>query len=147
MSICESEVVIGQPPEVVMERWSELPSLAGRLGGVVVSPLSRRTSRWSVPVAVGRRLDLVVRVLGSTARDIVWSSTSGPEVAGRISFRPVGGQATAVRLRFEVLPHGVVERLAVAARLPEQAATSFLRAFKKVVEHDHGVADPSAAES
>lgn len=146
MSICETEVVVGQPPHVVAERWSALPTLPGRLGGVVVSPLSRLTSHWSVPTAAGRRLDLVVRILGRTARDIVWSTTRGPEVSGRVSFRPVGDDSTAVRLRFEVLPRGVLERVAVLARFPEHAADDFLQAFKKAVEDDRGVADPTEVD-
>ncbi len=146
MTICETEVVVGQPPEIVAERWSALPTLAGRLGGVVVSPLSRLTSQWSVPVAAGRRLDLVVRVVGRTARDIVWSTTRGPEVSGRVTFRPFGDESTAVRLRFEVLPHGVVERVAVLAGVPQHAAGDFLQAFKKAVEDDRGVADPTEVQ-
>lgn len=147
MTICESEVVVGQPPEIVLERWRALPTLAGKLGGVVVSPLSRLTSRWSVPVTAGLRTDLLVRVVGRTARDIVFSTRGGPEMAGRVSFRPVGDRSTAVRLRFEVLPHGMVERAAVLAGLPQHLAQDFLAAFKKAVEDERGVADPMEVAS
>lgn len=146
MSICESEVLVGQPPEVVAERWKALPSLAGRLGGVVVSPLSRLTSHWSVPITGGLRTDLFVRIVGRTARDIVWATTQGPELAGRVTFRPVGEESTAVRLRFEMEPRGVVQRVAVLAGMPQHAATEFLSSFKKAVEDDRGVADPSEVE-
>ena len=145
MTICESEVVVGQPPEVVAERWRSLPSLAGRLGGVVVSPLNRLTSHWSVPVTAGLRTDLFVRIVGRTARDIVWATTTGPELAGRVTFRPVGEESTAVRLRFEVEPHGVVERVAVLAGMPQRLAQEFLGAFKKAVEDERGVTDPGVA--
>lgn len=147
MTICETEVVVGQRPEIVAERWTALPSLAGRLGGVVVSPVSRGASHWSVPTAAGGRWDLFVRVVGRTARDVVWSTTRSPEVSGRVTFRPVGEGATAVRLRFEVLPHGVVERVAVLAGLPQQAAAQFLQAFKKAVEDDRGIDGPVPDEA
>ena len=143
MTICESEVVVGQPPEVVAERWRALPALAGTLGGVVVSPLSKVTSHWSIPVLGALRADLLIRVMGRTARDIVWSTTAGPALAGRVSFRPVGQESTAVRLRFEVTPHGAMERMAVLSGMPQHMAGEFLRAFKKAVEDDRGVADPT----
>ena len=147
MTICESEVVVGQPPEVVAERWKALPTMAGRLDGVVVSPLSRLTSHWSVPVTAGIRTNLFVRVVGRTGRDIVWSTTDGPELSGRVTFRPVGEDSTAVRLRFDMEPHGLGERLAVAAGRPQRLALDFLRAFKKAVEDDRGVVDPSEVAS
>lgn len=142
MTICESEVVVGQPPDVVSERWRALPALAGKLDGVVVSPLTKVTSHWSVPMVGGMRADLLVREMGRTARDIVWSTTAGPTIAGRVSFRPVGNESTSVRLRFEVEPHGAMERMAVLAGMPQHVAQEFLRAFKKAVEDDRGVAAP-----
>lgn len=143
MTVCESEIVVGQPPEVVVESWAHLRRLSGRLGGVVVSPLNDGASHWSVPVGGSWvRTDLFVRVMGRSENDIVWSTTAGPSLAGRVMFRPVGDESTAVRLRFQVEPHGVVERMAVLAGVPRHAADDLLAAFKKAVEDDCGVAAP-----
>lgn len=147
MTVCESEVVVGQPPDVVLDSWKQLPSMSGRLGGVVVSPLSDQTSHWSVPMGSIVRTDLFVRVVGRSPRDIVWSTTTGPALAGRVTFRPVGEESTAVRLRFDVEPHGVLERVAVMAGVPRHAADDFLAAFKKAVEDDEGVAAPGEVPS
>ncbi|HXV93708.1 MAG TPA: hypothetical protein VD813_10450, partial [Pseudonocardia sp.] len=78
-------------------------------------------------------------------RSVAWAATSGATNAGAVSFEPLGPGRTAVRLRLEFEPEGIVEKTADVLNVVGRRAEADLERFKRFVES--GAGDTGSGET
>jgi uncharacterized membrane protein len=132
-------VVVDRPVAEVWDDWTDTPALSRRLGeDIEVEPIADATTRWTLPLGASRHRIVVREIHTSSRREIVWLSLSGPRLAGRLSFRPLGARSTCVRLSVDFDPRNPVGWAADSLGVPDRAVERVLGRFKDSVEGGDG---------
>jgi len=131
MTLAAHAIVVDRPVDEVYDAWSDGPALSSRLGdGIEVEPLDDALTRWTVPWG-GVQHQIVVREIATAPRrEVVWMSVSGPRLAGRVSFLPLGGSSTSVRLSVDFDPRNPFGYLADTFGVPDRAVERVLHQFQ-----------------
>jgi uncharacterized membrane protein len=131
MTLAAHAIVVDRPVDEVYDAWSDRPALSLRLGdGIEVEPLDDALTRWTVPWG-GVQHQIVVREIATaTRRDVVWMSVSGPRLAGRVAFLPLGEGSTCVRMSVDFDPRNPLGYLADTLGVPDRAVERVLQHFQ-----------------
>ena len=126
----DREIVVNAPPERLYAIWRNFQNLPRLLSHVErVEVLSPTRSRWTLkaPVGISWEAELINDKLNEL---IAWRTVATRRVthAGSVTFEPVGGAATRVRVSLQYDPPGGRIGHAVAALFSADAGTQ--------VEHD-----------
>ena len=144
MTQAAHEIVVDRPVAEVYGEWADDRSLCGRFGDDIdVEAVAEATTSWTLPLAARRRRIVVREIESYDGRDIVWLSLSGPRLAGRVSFRPLGAGSTRVRLSVDFDPRNPLGRIAGSFGVPGRAVARVLERFKDSVEGERR--DPGRA--
>jgi uncharacterized membrane protein len=141
MTLAARAIVVDRPVDEVYDEWSDGATLSLRLGDLIeVEPIGDSLTRWTVPL-VGVQHQIVMREIRTSARrDIVWLSMSGPRLAGRVSFLPLGKDSTCVRLSVDFDPRNPLGYLADSLGVPDRAVERVLARFQESLAADFAAA-------
>jgi len=134
MTLAAHAIVVDRPVDEVYDAWTDRPALSLRLGdGIEVEPLADSLTRWTVPWGGAQHQIVVREITTSTRRDVVWMSVSGPRLAGRVTFLPLGDSSTCVRLSVDFDPRNPLGYLADTFGVPDRAVERVLHQFQASV--------------
>ena len=134
MTLAAHAIVVDRPVDEVYDAWTDRPALSLRLGdGIEVEPLADSLTRWTVPWGGAQHQIVVREIATATRRDVVWMSVSGPRLAGRVSFLPLGACSTCVRLSVDFDPRNPLGYLADRIGVPDRAVERVLTRFQASV--------------
>jgi len=129
------EVEVGAPLSSVYNQWTQFEEFPAFMEGVeTVEQLDETRLRWVAKVA-GKRAEWEAKILHQDPdRRIGWQSTDGKETIGVVTFDPVGGERTRIRLTMTYVPEGPLERAGSAVGLDNRRIRGDLQRFKQLIE-------------
>jgi uncharacterized membrane protein len=129
------EVDVGAPLSSVYNQWTQFEEFPAFMEGVeTVEQLDETRLRWVAKVG-GKRAEWEAKILHQDPdRRIGWQSTDGKQTMGVITFDPIGGDRTRIRLTMTYVPEGPLERAGSAVGLDTRRIRGDLQRFKELIE-------------
>lgn len=134
------EIEVDAPLSTVYNQWTQFEDFPEFMEGVeTVEQLDDTRLRWVAKVA-GKRAEWEAKILHQDPdRRIVWQSTDGKQTTGTVTFEPIGGERTRIRLAMTYKPEGSLERAGSAVGIDKRRVRGDLERFKELIE-SRGVA-------
>jgi len=116
-------------------QWTQFEEFPRFMEGVEsVEQLDDRNMRWHVEIAgVERSFDAEITEQTPDQR-VAWTSTSGPEQSGVVTFHPLDDDRTRVTLQMNFDPEGFTEEVGDKAGLVSARTKGDLKRFKEFIE-------------
>lgn len=137
MSTVDKTVTVDVPVRTAYDQWTQFESFPEFMEGVdSVQQLDDKRLHWKAEIAgVTREWDAEI-VDQTPDQRITWRSLAGTKNDGTVLFRtaPDNPAATAITLRLEYEPEGLVEKAGDLLNIVERRAQGDLDRFKEFIE-------------
>jgi uncharacterized membrane protein len=135
MSTIEQSIEVAVPVRTAYEQWTQFEEFPRFMEGVEdVRQIDDTHTRWRTKVA-GREKQFDAEITEQTPdQRIAWTSESGPEHAGVVTFHRLDDRRTKIMLQLDAEPEGVVEKAGDALGLLERRVKGDLERFKEMIE-------------
>lgn len=135
MSVIEATVEVDVPLRAAYDQWTQFEDFPGFMEGIEeVRQIDDTQLHWVARIA-GVRREWDARITEQIPDQLVaWTSTEGTRNDGLVTFEAVSAQRTAVTLRLDLEPDGVVETVGDALGVIETRARGDLDRFKAFIE-------------
>jgi uncharacterized membrane protein len=135
MSTIQESIDVEVPVRTAYNQWTQFEEFPKFMEGVVdVRQIDDTHTHWVVE-AGGTRREFDAEITEQTPdQRIAWNSTEGVDHAGVVTFHRLGDGQTRVMVQIDGEPHGLKEKAADAAGLPERRVRGDLERFKKMIE-------------
>lgn len=117
-------------------QWTQFEEFPHFMEGVEsITQVDDRNLRWNVDIAgVERTFDAEITEQ-TPAQRIAWTTRSGPEQSGVVTFHVLDEDETRVTLQMKFDPEGISEQVADKAGLVRMRTKGDLERFKEFIEH------------
>jgi uncharacterized membrane protein len=135
MSTIEQSIEVAVPVRTAYDQWTQFEEFPRFMEGVEdVRQIDDTHTRWRTKVA-GREKQFDAEITEQTPdQRIAWTSESGPEHAGVVTFHRLDDRRTKIMLQLDAEPEGVVEKAGDALGLLERRVKGDLERFKEMIE-------------
>ncbi len=135
MSQIEESIDVEVPVRTAYDQWTQFEEFPRFMEGVEeIRQLDDTRLMWRTKIA-GREKDFEARVTEQTPHErIAWTSETGAEHAGVVTFHRLGDDTTRVMLQMDVEPEGVVEKVGDTLGLVKRRVRGDLERFKAMIE-------------
>jgi uncharacterized membrane protein len=135
MSTVEKSVDVEVPVRTAYDQWTQFTSFPRFMEGVDrVDQLTDTRTHWVTSIGgVGREFDAEITEQSPDER-VAWTSLDGPKQAGLVTFHPLDGGRTTVRLHLEYEPDGLLEAAGDKLGLIGRRIEGDLGRFKDFIE-------------
>jgi uncharacterized membrane protein len=144
MSTITESVDVDVDVRTAYDQWTQFEDFPAFMEGVErIDQIDDTHLHWVVKVGpVTREFDATVTEQHPDER-VAWTSDSGPEHAGVVTFHRLSDHATRVTVQMDVDPDGFVEEIADKAGLLDRRTRGDLQRFKEFIERRGG--EPTGA--
>ncbi len=135
MATVEKTIEVDVPVETAYNQWTQFETFPQFMEGVEqVTQVTDTQLHWVAEIA-GKTKEWDAQITEQEPdRRIAWSSTSGAQNAGVVSFEPAGPNRARINLRLDVEPEGVVESSGAALGFLDRRVQGDLERFKQFIE-------------
>lgn len=135
MGSVTKSVEVNVPVRTAYNQWTQFESFPQFMDGVQeVRQLDDTRLHWRAKIG-GKEKEWDARISEQRPDErIAWTSTSGAENGGVVTFHRVGENMTRVTLQMEFDPEGFVENVGDALGVPERRVDGDLKRFKEFIE-------------
>jgi uncharacterized membrane protein len=135
MKTVEKYVEVQVPVEVAYQAWTRFEDFPRFMEGVEeVRNLGGNRYHWVAEIG-GKREEWDAEVTEKTENQrIAWTSTSGAENAGVVTFHRLSDTHCRVTLQLGYEPEGVIEAVGSAIGVPDRRIEGDLERFKELIE-------------
>lgn len=135
MSYVEHEIEVDVPLRVAYDQWTQFEDFPLFMEGVRgVKQLDDRTLEWTAEIAGQERTWKAVITDQTPDVRVAWKSVDGTPNAGAVLFKTVGPDRTAVTLRMEVEPDGLVDTVGDKLGFIDRRTRGDLERFRDYIE-------------
>lgn len=134
----EETIEVGVPVSAAYRQWTQFEDFPRFMEGIEeVTQLDDTLLRWAARIA-GKREEWEARITDRTPdRRVAWTSVSGKETDGEVTFQPSGSGRTRIHVSMSYRPDAL-DRVGGAMRLDDRRVRGDLRRFKELVETSAG---------
>jgi uncharacterized membrane protein len=135
MATFEVTVQVAAPIRAVYDQFTQFTLFNEFMEGVDrVEQRDDRTTHWVTSFGgVTREFDATITEQHPDER-VAWRSLNGPEQSGEVTFERVDDATTLVRLRLELAPEGLAERVGAALGVIGSRVRGDLARFRDFIE-------------
>lgn len=135
MANFEYSVDVNVPVSTAYNQWTQFETFPAFMEGVeIVTQLSDSRLYWRAEIA-GMDQEWYAEITEQTPdQRIAWTSTSGAQHAGVVTFHHIEDDVTRVMLQMEYDPEGFIENVGAALGIVESRMKSDLERFKNFIE-------------
>jgi uncharacterized membrane protein len=135
MANIEQSIDVEVPVRTAYDQWTQFEEFPRFMEGVEeVRQLDDTHTHWRTKVA-GRDKEFDATITEQTPdQRIAWTSDSGPEHAGVVTFHRIDDSHTRVMLQMDYEPEGVAEKVGDALGLVTRRVKGDLERFKALIE-------------
>ncbi len=135
MPTISNDIDIESPVRTVYNQWTQFEDYPAFMSGVQqVRQLADDKLYWDVKVG-GAERGFEARITEQIPDErIAWTSTSGPNHAGVVTFHRLDDDRTRVRLQLEWEPEGFVETVGAALQIDDAQVARDLHQFAHLME-------------
>ena len=135
MADINATIDVDRPISMVYNQWTQFEEFPRFMGAVEeVKQLDDTTLNWRASIA-GVEREWQARITEQIPDQVIaWTSTEGVKNSGRVSFEPLGEEATRVHLVLEVEPESLVDKIGEGIGLVESRAEDDLERFRDFIE-------------
>ncbi|WP_024874269.1 SRPBCC family protein [Saccharomonospora piscinae] len=135
MSTVMKAVDVDVPLSTAYNQWTQFESFPEFMEGVEqVRQLDDTHTHWVLQVGgMTREFDATITEQHPDER-VAWTSDSGPQHAGVITFHRLGANRTRVTAQMDIDPEGVLEKVADKSGLLEKRIDGDMHRFKTFIE-------------
>jgi len=135
MASVEKTIEVDVPVETAYNQWTQFETFPQFMESVEqVTQVTDTQLHWVAKVA-GKTKEWDAQITEQEPdRRIAWSSTSGAQNAGVVSFESAGPDRARINLRLEVEPEGPVESSGAALGFLDRRVQGDLERFKQFIE-------------
>jgi uncharacterized membrane protein len=135
MTDVSATIEIEQPVRTVYNQWTQFEEFPRFMDGVEeVRQLDDTTLAWRARIAGVERSWKARITEQEPDRAIAWTSIDGVGNSGRVSFEPLGSEATRISLSIDIEPEGVIETAGVELGIVQKRAREDLERFRDFME-------------
>lgn len=135
MSKFEQSMDVNVPVREAYDQWTQFETFPQFMEGVEeVEQITDTKLRWRARIA-GKEEEWDAEITEQQPdQRIAWTSTSGAQHAGVVTFHYIDAETTRVTLQIEYEPEGFVENVGDALNVVERRMKGDLERFKKFIE-------------
>ena len=135
MSTFEKSIEVDVPVSTAYNQWTQFEQFPEFMEGVEqVKQLDDKRLHWTAEIA-GVRREWDAEIVDQTPdQQIAWRATGGTRNDGVVTFRPVDGNRTEVKLRLDFEPEGLKEQAGDKLGFVSARVKGDLERFKKFIE-------------
>lgn len=135
MTTFEYSVDVNVPVRTAYNQWTQFEKFPAFMDGVEsVTQLTDSTMRWRAEIA-GNIQEWDAKIVEQLPdQRIAWTSTSGAEHAGAVTFHYIDDDTTRVMLQIDYNPEGFIENVGAALGVVETRMRGDLIRFKEYIE-------------
>lgn len=135
MGSVTKSIDVNVPVRTAYDQWTQFESFPRFMEGVQqVQQIDNTRLHWRAKIG-GKEQEWDAKVTEQTPdQRIAWTSTSGAENAGVVTFHRLGDEMTRVTLQMDFDPKGFVEHVGDAVGVPERRVDGDLKRFKEFIE-------------
>jgi uncharacterized membrane protein len=135
MATIQQSIDVEVPVRTAYDQWTQFEQFPQFMEGVEeVRQAGDTQTHWRTKVAgKEKEFDAVITEQTPDQR-IAWTSESGPEHAGVVTFHRLGDAKTRVMLQMDYEPEGVAEKVGDALGVVERRVKGDLARFKELIE-------------
>ncbi|MFC4003302.1 SRPBCC family protein [Prauserella oleivorans] len=135
MSTITKAVDVNVPISTVYNQWTQFESFPEFMEGVEeIRQLDPTHTHWVTKIGgVRREFDATITEQHPEER-VAWTSDSGPDHAGVITFHKIADGVTRVTAQMDIDPEGFAEKAADKAGVIEKRVDGDLQRFKQFIE-------------
>lgn len=139
MTTLEKTVTVDVPLSTAYNQWTQFETFPTFMEGVEeVRQLDDTHLHWKAEIA-GVRREWDAEIIDQTPDErITWRAVDGTRNDGTVSFRAEDPGHTAVTLRLDFEPEGIVEKAGDVLHLVQHRVSGDLDRFKEFIEHHGG---------
>lgn len=135
MSTILKSIDVQVPARTAYDQWTQFEDFPQFMEGVEsVQQLDDENLRWRADIG-GKTLEWTARITEQIPdKRIAWTSTSGAQNAGVVTFHRLSDDTSRVTLQLEYEPEGVVENVGSMLGVLDSRAQGDLERFKEFIE-------------
>ncbi|HZQ35770.1 MAG TPA: SRPBCC family protein [Dehalococcoidia bacterium] len=135
MGSVTKSIDVNVPVRTAYDQWTQFESFPRFMEGVQqVQQLDNTRLHWRAKIG-GKEKEWDAKITEQAPdQRIAWTSTSGAENAGVVTFHRLGDDKTRVTLQMDFDPQGFVENVGDAVGVPERRVEGDLKRFKEFIE-------------
>ncbi|HEU4529111.1 MAG TPA: SRPBCC family protein [Actinomycetota bacterium] len=135
MSTIRESIDVHVPVRTAYNQWTQFEEFPRFMEGVEqVRQVSDSYLEWTAEM-LGQRRTWAARITEQEPdRKIAWVATEGEDIAGTVTFEPVGDDASRVHLEMRYEPQDTAEKVGDAMKLVERRTKGDLQRFKEFIE-------------
>ena len=135
MAHVEKSITVNVPLRTAYSQWTQFREFPRFMEGVEeVRQLGDKRLHWRATIA-GKEEEWDAEIIEQTPdRAVAWRSISGAPNGGTVTFQPAGADSTAILLRLEYEPQGLVENVGDALGIVSRRVEGDLQRFKEFIE-------------
>jgi uncharacterized membrane protein len=135
MAEITQSIDVGVDVRTAYNQWTQFEEFPLFMEGVEkIEQVDDKNLRWDVEIAgVERSFDAEITEQTPDQR-VAWTSRSGPEQSGVVTFHQIGDDQTRVTLQMRFDPEGIAEQVADKTGLVNMRTKGDLERFKEFIE-------------
>jgi len=135
MASVTKSIDVDVPVTTVYDQWTQFEEFPRFMEGVEkITQLDDTHTRWKTSIGgVEREFDATITEQHPDER-VAWTSTSGPEHAGVVTFHRLSDTQTRVTVQLEWSPEGLVEKAGSVLQADDRRVAGDLERFKAFIE-------------
>ncbi len=135
MGSVTKSIDVNVPVRTAYDQWTQFESFPRFMDGVQeVRQLDNTRLHWRAKIG-GKEKEWDAKITEQTPdQRVAWTSTSGAENAGVVTFHRLGDETTRVTLQMDFDPQGFIESVGDAVGVPERRIEGDLKHFKEFIE-------------
>jgi len=135
MGSVTKSIDVNVPVRTAYDQWTQFESFPRFMDGVEqVQQLDNTRLHWRAKIG-GKEKEWDAKITEQQPdQRIAWTSTSGAQNAGVVTFHRLGDDQTRVTLQMDFDPEGFVENVGDAIGVPERRVEGDLKRFKEFIE-------------
>ena len=135
MARFEYAIDVNVPVRTAYNQWTQFEEFPRFMEGVTaIKQLTDKQLQWSAEIA-GMEQEWYAEITEQTPdQRIAWTSVSGAENAGAVTFHRIDDDTTRVMLQIDYDPQGFIENVGAALGMVERRMKGDLERFKEFIE-------------
>jgi len=135
MASVTKSIDVDVPVTTVYDQWTQFEEFPRFMEGVEkITQLDDTHTRWKTSIGgVEREFDATITEQHPDER-VAWTSTSGPEHAGVVTFHRLSDTQTRVTVQLEWSPEGLVEKAGSVLQADDRRVAGDLERLKAFIE-------------
>ncbi|GAA1982451.1 SRPBCC family protein [Isoptericola halotolerans] len=135
MESVTQSIDVDVPVSIAYNQWTQFEDFPHFMEGVEeVRQITDTSTRWKTKVG-GKELEFDARITEQHPDErVAWTSTTGPDHAGVVTFHRLGDTTTRVTVQMDWDPQGAAEKIGAAFNVDDRRVQDDLKRFKAFIE-------------